>query len=152
MHNFAKVSSSLSAVNTTVEKEKHEINGSLHALLFRLASCPLEWHAWALPENSLWAHTQTSSHKQVTEATQEDKQHFCAFAGLCPTVVFVSGGAFSWAQLLFWVTSPKVDWLPNSIRQAVSPAHLRNNTSVRVAPTCTHGHQPFLLGLINNAG
>lgn len=60
-------------------------------LLFWSISRPVDWHGWALTKNSFWAHTQTSSHKRVIEATQEAKQHICVFTALWPTVVFVSG-------------------------------------------------------------
>lgn len=41
------------------------------------------------------------------------------------------------AQLVFWLSYPKADLLANRIRQAVGPAHLRNNN--KSGQSCMHG-------------
>lgn len=144
--------------NGAVEKAKQETKRLMKPLLlFWSISCPVDWHGWALTKNSFWAHTQTSSHKRVIEATQEAKQHLCVFTALWPTVVFVSvvPSAYSrcCGQLLFWVTSSKVGLRANSIRQAVGPAHLSNNKSaqfnMREWPHPPHtALKPFVTSLI----
>lgn len=88
-----------------------------------------------LPLRILWeqceAHTQTSTHTNRSHGPHTNTNNIYVHLEAYTTVVSVLGlpPAYSrcFGQLVFWVSSPKVDLLVNSIRQAVSPAHLNNN-------------------------
>lgn len=112
-----------------------------HALLSRWrikrnALGLMEWHGWTPSNNTEWRQfpiIRAHRSQQAAGATHEHKHDLCVFGGLHTSVVFVLRVSpvcsRCFAQLVFWVSSPKVDLPANSFGQAVNPAHLNNNKS-----------------------
>lgn len=71
-----------------------------------------------------WEYSKTHTQTGHTGHTQTPTT-FMLF--LCWWCKAAAKHPWCFAQLLFWMSYPKVDLLANSIRQAVSPAHLNNN-------------------------